>query len=90
MKVVSEVPPKGSHKNKYVKRGHQAKYVLLITVGNTRSRLCYTSLVPARSAKSAFMKSFYHSCVPHSCVLVDIESQQDKDFLVCMNEGILF
>jgi hypothetical protein len=81
MKVVSEVPPKGSHKN---------KYVLLITVGDARSRLCYTSLVPAKSAKSAFMKSWYNSYIPHCCVLVDIESQQDKDFLVHMNETIPF
>jgi hypothetical protein len=81
MKIVDEFSRKGSHK---------PKYVLLATVGDARSRWCYSSSVRAKSAKSAFMKSWYHSYIPHSCVLVDIESQQDKDFLVHMNGDIPF
>jgi len=72
------------------KKFSKTKYALLVTVGDTRSRWCYASLVRAKSAKSAFMKSWYHSYIPHSCVLVDIDSQQDKDFLVHMNGDIPF
>lgn len=66
------------------------KYVLLITVGDAHKRWCYTSLRRAKSSKTSFMKSWYHSFVPHSCVLTDFDSEQDKDFLARMNEAIPF
>jgi hypothetical protein len=84
MKIVDEVPPR--YKDPRYK--DRAKYVLLATVGDTRNRWCHTSLVRAKSARSAFMKSWYYSHIPHCCVLADFGSEQDKDFLARMNEDM--
>lgn len=62
------------------------KYVLLVTVGDTLNRFGHSSLRGAKSAKATFMKAWYDSYVPHSCVITKINDERDMEFLARMRK----